>query len=405
MKKTPPKKTNSKPNTKHISDRAQRIIVSEIKEMALLAAKVPGAIPFAWGIPFIETPLHIREALKDALDQDPDLGKYSPSLGLPELRKLIAQDIKQKYKIAADPDSELMVTAGAMEALMCVFQTIVNPGDEVIMTSPGFSSHIQQILLAGGTPKFLPLIEEKNWAIDLAALPKLITKKTKAIVLCSPCNPTGSIFSNKELDVIAKAVLKHNLILVTDEPYRFLTFNNETPYSLVSDKRLRHNRIACFSFSKEFAMTGYRVGYVFAENNLLTQILKVHDATIVSAPRPSQVAAIAALSGKKDCVEDLKKTLENRRNLMCSYLDKMSKWFSYVPPSGSYYVFPKFLPAHNNIKKVAVDMLFEAKVATVPGSAFGPTGDHHLRFCFGCTEEDIKIGMERLHKWLQEKYG
>lgn len=387
----------------HISNRAQSIIVSEIKEMALLAAKVPGAIPFAWGIPFIETPIHIRNALKNALDQDPDLGKYSPSLGLPELRKLIAQDIKQKYKVVADPNS-VMVTAGAMEALMCVFQAIVNPEDEVIMTSPGFSSHIQQILLAGGTPKFLPLIEEKNWAIDLAVLPKLITPKTKAIVLCSPCNPTGSIFSKKELDTIAEAVLKHNLILVTDEPYRFLTFNNKTPYSLVSDKKLRHNRIACFSFSKEFAMTGYRVGYVFAENNLLMQILKVHDATIVSAPRPSQVAAIAALKGNRDCVENLKKTLENRRNLMCSYLDKMNKWFSYIPPLGSYYVFPKFLPAHKDIKKIAIDMLFEARVAVVPGTAFGPTGNHHLRFCFGCTEEDIKVGMERLHKWLQEKY-
>ena len=393
-----------KSRTDHISDRVKGIVVSPIKEMALLATKIPDATPFAWGIPFVETPKHIREALKDALDNDPYLGRYSPSLGLPELKQLVAKEIKNKYGVEADPNSEIMITTGAMEGLMDAFQSIINPGDEVLMTSPGFSSHIEQTLLAGGVPKFLPLLEEKGWAMDLEALPKLITEKTKAIILCSPCNPTGSIFTEAELAVIAELVLKHNLILITDEPYNFLTYDGHRSYSLVADDRLRYNRIACFSFSKEYAMTGYRVGYTFAEPGMIMQMLKVHDATLVSAPRPSQVAAIAALKGSRECVEELKNTLMRRRDLMCSYFDKMSKWFSYVLPAGSYYVFPKFLPAHDDIKQVAVDILNEAHVTVVPGIAFGPDGDGHLRFCFGATEEDIKVGMERLHEWLLKKY-
>ena len=390
--------------TDGISERIKKIVVSPIKEIALLASEIPDVIPFAWGVPFVETPPHIRESLKTALDNDPLLGRYSPSLGLPELRKVIAEHLSQKYGIKVNPKRELLVTAGAMEALLDTILAVVNPGDEVIITSPGFSSYTEQILIAGGVPKYLPMDETKNWAIKIEELPKLITKKTKAILINSPCNPTGSIFTTKELATIKKAVIKHNLILITDDPYDFLTFDGAKVSTLVDDDELRYNRVSCFSFSKEYAMTGYRVGYVFAEEGMILQLLKVHDAFIVSAPRPSQVAALAALEGSQQCVEDLRKTLLDRRDRMCGHLDRMKKWFSYVKPLGTYYVFPKILFPCDDDVALAVDILNEAHVAIVPGSAFGPEGKKHLRFCFGCTIPEIDEGMKRLRKWLEKHY-
>ncbi len=393
--------------SEQVSDRVAGSMVSPIKEIAYLASQMEDVIPFAWGIPAVETPRHIRVALQRALDDDSELGIYSPSLGVPELRRAIVSTLQKDFGTKFDADSEVLVTAGAMQGLMNAILTVVNPGDEVIMTSPGFSSHVQQIMLAGGTPVFLPMLEEQNWALDLAALPKLITNKTKAIIICSPSNPTGHIFTRQELDVIADLVLQHNLILITDEPYQFLTYDGKTADCLVADDRLRYNRISCFSFSKQYAMTGYRVGYTIAEPGMIRAMLKVHDATIVSAPRPSQIAALAALEGDQACVTELRQTLQDRRDVMCSELDTMTQWLTYVQPEGSYYVFPKLaskLLAVGTDVDLAVRILKEAKVSVVPGSAFGNYGDGHLRLCFGATPETITKGMTRLHNWLQKNY-
>lgn len=397
-------KAGVKSRTEGISERARKIVVSPIKEIAILAAEIPDVIPFAWGIPFVDTPPHIREALKKALDTDHLIGRYSPSAGLPELRQALAARLSKKYGIEVNWKTELLVTAGAMEGLMDAVLATVNPGDEVIITSPGFSSYTEQVKLAGGIPKYLALDEKNNWAIRLDLLPKLITKKTRAIMVNSPCNPTGSIFSQAELYTITEIALKHNLIVITDEPYNFLLYEGAKLPTLVSDERLRKNRISCFSFSKEYAMTGFRVGYVFAEEGMIRQMMKVHDAFVISAPRPSQIAALAALQGPQDCVEELRKTLEQRRDRLCAHLDRMKKWFSYVKPAGAYYVFARFLPPHDDIVQVALDILKGAHISVVPGSAFGPEGNHHLRFCFGCTEKEIDEGMARLENWLKEKY-
>jgi aminotransferase len=390
--------------TEHISDRVRQIIISPIKEIALLASTKSDVVHFAWGIPHVETPLHIREELRDALLHDPELGQYSPTLGLPALRQAVAEKLTRQFGVPVDPMSEVVISAGAMEMLMVAMQVVVNPGDEVIMTDPSFASYQEQVTLAGGVPKFLPLREEKNWTMDLAALPKLVTLKTKAIILCSPNNPTGTVFSEAELRAVADLAVQHNLIVVTDEPYHFLTYDGVICPTLVSDERLRNNRIACFSFSKEYAMTGYRVGYVFAEAGMIRQLLKVHDNTLVSAPRPSQVAALAALQGDQQCVEDLRLTLQCRRDAMCEQLDTMSKWFSYVRPQGSYYVFVKFLPESVNDVQMALDILNEVGVAVVPGSAFGPAGKNHFRLCFGCTEPAILKGVGRLKQFMRKYY-
>lgn len=397
-------KAGIKFRTEGVADRARKIVVSPIKEIAILAAEIPDVIPFAWGIPFVDTPPHIREALKKALDEDHLIGRYSPSAGLPILRQALAQRLKKKFGVEVNWKTELLVTAGAMEGLMDAMQCTINPGDEVILTSPGFSSYTEQVMLAGGVPKYLPLDENNDWAMRLDLLPKLITPKTRAIIINSPCNPTGSIFSQKELDAITDAVLQHNLILITDEPYDFLLFDGAKLPTLVTDDRLRKNRICCFSFSKEYAMTGYRVGYVFAEEGIIRQMMKVHDAFIVSAPRPSQVAALAAVNGPQECVEKLRQILQDRRDRLCFHLDRMQKWFSYVKPKGTYYTLVKFQDGSIDDVQLALDILSGAHISVVPGSAFGPEGKGHLRICFGCTIPEIDEGMGRLEAWLKKNF-
>lgn len=390
--------------TDGISDRMKNIVVSPIKEIAILAAEIPDVIPFAWGIPFVDTPPHIREALKKALDKDHLIGRYSPSAGLPPLKQALAERLSKKYCITVNWKTEILVTAGAMEGLLDAVLTVVNPGDEVIITSPGFSSYTEQVMLAGGVPKYLPLDESKDWAVRLDLLPKLITKKTRAIMVNSPCNPTGSIFTQKELDAITEAALKYNLIVITDEPYNFLLYDDAKLPTLVNDERLRKNRISCFSFSKEYAMTGYRVGYVFAEEGMIRQMMKVHDAFVISAPRPSQIAALAAITGPQECVEELRKTLQDRRDRLCGHLDRMKKWFSYIKPKGAYYAFVKFRDGTADDIQLALNILNVAHISVVPGSAFGPEGKGHFRLCFGCTILEIDEGMGRLERWLKENY-
>ncbi len=389
--------------TDHISDRVRQMIISPIKEMAYLASTMDDVVSFAWGIPHVPTPEHIRAGLKEALDHDPASGQYAPSLGLLSLRQAVAEKLQRDFQVTVDPANEIVISAGAMEMLMVTIQTVVNPGDEVIITDPGFASYIEQIRLAGGVPVFLPLQEENGWHFNVADLPKLVTAKTKAVIICSPNNPTGTIFTQAELDAVAEIVLQHNLLLITDEPYHFLTYGGAPCPTLFTDERLRYQRVACFSFSKEYVMTGYRVGYTVAEPGMIRQLLKMHDNTIVSAPRPSQLAALTALTGDQSCVVELRDTLEHRRNLMCQHLDELKDVVSYVQPAGSYYVFVKFLKPVDDVA-FAVDLLREAKVTVVPGSAFGPHGRSHLRFCFGSTEADIHKGMERFKQYINKHY-
>lgn len=386
--------------TDHISDRVRQINISPIKEIALLASTRPDIVPFAWGVPHVVTPPHIREALKQALDHDTSVGHYAPSMGLLTLRQAAAAQIQQRFGVVVDPQQELIVSAGAMEMLLVALQTVVNPGDEVIVTDPSFASYQEQIALAGGVPVFLPLDEARGWQLDVSQLEQLITPRTRVILLCSPNNPTGTVFRQEDLNVIADAVLKHNLILITDEPYHFLTYEQSDCPNLVRDERLRYQRISCFSLSKEYAMTGYRVGYVFAEPGMIRQLLKIHDNNVVSAPRPSQVAAVAALTGDQQCVVELRDILRKRRDLMCGWLDQLSEWVTYVKPEGSYYVFVKFKQSVDDVQ-LAIDLLNQAKIAVVPGSGFGPMGKSHLRFCFGCSEELIHEGMRRFQTYLQ----
>ncbi len=390
-----------------ISKRVAQITVSAIKQMPILASKIGGCVSLGQGIPSFNTPEFIREAVIKELRENTLIGKYSMQPGLPALKEAIAKDLERTKNVTnIDFEKEIFISCGGMEALAAGISTIVERGDEVILPSPTYASHIEQILFAEGTPVFVPLDFENDWHLDLDAIRKAITKKTKAIIVCNPVNPTGSVFEESELRELAKIVIEHNLFIIADEAYDFLVFDGAPYFSLLSIPELRPHIMAACSFSKRFCMTGWRVGFMFASERLIKQVLKVHDAFAICAPTISQYAALAALretNGKDGAgdqsVQHLVTALSNRRDLVCSRLDKLPDLFSYIKPQGGYYVFPKILKGVKSSIDLSLKLLNEAKVITVPGGAFGPTGDEHIRISFGATEEELHEAFDRIDRW------
>lgn len=382
-----------------ISQRARQTVISPIKEMAILADSIQGTVSLGYGLPSFQTPEHIREAVRASLVEDTEIGKYPQTKGLPELRRAISDKLETQWNISVDPEEEILVTVGAQQAVATALQAIVDPGDEVILLSPCFSSHIDQVLLTGGVPRFVHLIEEEGWRLRIEAVEKAINSRTKVIVINSPNNPTGAVFNETDLRALGDLAVAHNLMVLADETYNFLTYEESLPFSMFAIQPLRRNLIGCYSFSKEYAMTGWRVGYLCAEPGLIQEILKIHDATVVTAPRISQLAALAAIRGPQDCVEGFRSEFAERRELMCRGLDRLRQVFSYNKPEGAYYVLPKIKIANVNSFDFALKLLYEAKVVTTPGDAFGPAGSGHLRLCFSGLPEEINEAFERLEKF------
>lgn len=400
-----------KEDTRGIAKRVAQISVSAIKQMPVLASKIPGCISLGQGIPSFPTPEFIREAIIKELQHNEAIGKYSLQPGLPELKLAVAKDLERRHGIRhVDPEREIFISCGGMEALAASLATIVERGDEVIVPSPNYSSHLEQILFAEGRPVFVPLIEEEGWKMDLDALRQAITKKTKAILFCSPANPTGAVFSRTELQTIADLALKHKLFLLVDEAYDFLVYDNNPYFSVASIPELKDNLVAVYSFSKRFCMTGWRVGYLYASSRIVDQVLKVHDAFAICAPTISQYAALIALqhtNGKTglgdQSVTQLIHALEKRREVLCQRLTALPELFSFQKPKGAYYIFPKIVPKNLNSIDLALKLLYEAKVITVPGSGFGPTGEGHVRLSFGGTEEQINKALDRIETWVKKQ--
>jgi len=393
-------------NVTGIARRVAQITVSAIKQMPVLASKVEGCISLGQGIPSFATPPFIREAVIEALRQNDAIGKYSLQPGLPALKEAIARRLQQTKGITINPDTELFISCGAMEAIAGGIATLIERGDEVLIPTPNYSSHIEQVLFAEGIPVFVPLIEEAGWKLDIEGFKKAVTKKTKAIVVCSPMNPTGAVFSEEELRALAEIALERDLFVVADEAYDFLVYDNYPHFSLASIPELKKNLIACYSFSKMYCMTGWRVGYMVASSRIIDQVLKVHDAFAICAPTVSQYGALAALratngkDGEGDqFIRDLVAALASRREVTCSRLDKLSHLFAYEKPKGAYYVFPRIaLPGLSSVE-LSLKLLYEAKVITVPGSGFGPTGEGHVRLSFGATENELEKAFDRMEEW------
>jgi aminotransferase len=381
------------------SQRVASIAKSAIHEMTRLSKEVEDVAFLSWARPTAGTPEHIKEAAVRAI-QDGRVGGYSENAGLPALRAEIVRKLKRDNRINADL-SQVMVTIGAIEGLAATVMALIDPGDEVILPTPTYSTHIRQVVIASGKPVLVPLIEEEGFALDIEAIKKAITPKTRAIVYCSPNNPTGTLFSERELRELAAVALEHNLMVVTDEAYEYFTYDGYEHFSIGSIPEMRNNVVSCFTFTKTYAMTGWRVGYLHAREDLIPQITKAHIPLAICAPVVSQYAALAALQGPQDCVAEFREHYRTARDVMCQRLDALESVFEYQQPHGSYLMFPRIrLEAGRDSTTFCKNLVREARVSTTPGIAFGPTGQSHLRLSFCVPEEEIHRAFDRMTTFL-----
>ena len=380
-----------------ISKNVSGMALSAIKDMAMRSARVEGAASLTWGLPSFETPAHIRQAVELALHTDQDIGKYSLPDGLVELRQAVAETHVSATGIEINPNRNVVITAGNMEGLNTLLHVLIDPGDEIIVTDPGFASHFQQIQLCGGKTVFWQMDESRDWALDLDALPKLISDRTKAIILVTPSNPTGKIFEEMELRQIGEIARQRNILILLDDPYSHFAYENtDRCFNLASVPELAEHVVYLFTFSKAYAMSGWRAGYMVLPDRLKAEVLKVHDATMICAPRISQIAALAALMKEPIHLVEFEAILGKRRELICQRLDELPHVFEYVKPQGAYYIFPRILAKHTDSFQFSIDLLETARVTVTPGSAFGPTGEHHVRMAYCVTEDVINQAFDRI---------
>lgn len=375
--------------------------VSLIKKMQLLANADSKVISLAQGIPSFATPEYIRKAAKEAIDANL-VDKYTSGYGIDALREAIVTKVKRDNKIKADV-SQVIVTHGGIEALMSIFMALLNPTDEIVILTPDYASHITQTRIArhGGIPVFVPLTETiKGWVMDAERLEGAITQNTKAILVCNPCNPTGKVYSQAELLEIARIAKKYNLFIITDEMYEYFTFDGKKHISIGSMPEVADRVISVFGLSKSYAMTGWRIGYIVANKRLITHIFKVHDSLVTCPTVVSQYAALAAIQGRQDVVEEFRNAFFRRRQIVLDELSKTDR-LELVKPEGAYYALAKVVGNVDDYD-LSMRLLHEAKVAVVPGSAFGPGGESHIRISFGCEDEPLREGLRRLVGYLEK---
>jgi len=391
--------------------------------MEIRSAEISGVVSLAQGVPSFDTPECIKKKAIEAI-QEGRSARYSLSPGLLELREAIEYDLS-KENIFYDFEKEIIVTAGSIEAITATLLALIKKGEEVLIPDPTYTSYQAAIKTAGGQPVFFPLDESAGWALNLEELEKRITPKTRAILFCNPNNPTGTVYSREQLLRLIELAEEHNLYVLSDEVYRDFIYDNLDYFSLSQFSGFRKRIIHIFSFSKAYAMTGWRVAYLATDQSLARKILPIHDALVTCAPVVSQWGALAALEMAKDDVLFFKQSFLKRRELICQGMDEMKDWFSFVHPSSAYFVFPRF---ENRLKeklerielpgkiqaglredqkkslswKLALDLMTNARVALVPGSAFGENGENHLRLCFGRSEEDIEEALKRMKNYFKK---
>lgn len=382
-----------------ISVRVSDIPPSAIHEMTRLCMQVEDPVSLSWARPAAGSPEHINLAACEAIDKGLVSG-YSASMGLPELREAIVEKLGRDNQVSAD-SSEVMVTVGAIEGLSAAVMTLLDPGDEVLLPSPNYSTHAQQVVLASAVPVYVPTVEEEGFRLDIQAFERALTKKTKAIMFCTPSNPTGAVFSENQLRALGEFALKNKLAIIVDESYEYFTFDGAKHFSLASIPELKEITASCFTFTKTYAMTGWRVGYVVANKEWITQMMKAHIPFTICAPVVSQYAALGALKGPQDCVKQFREKYLDLRDLTCERLDQLGSVFEYHKPQGSYCMFPRILSEEGKDSlSFCRKLLLEGRVSTTPGVAFGPTGEGHLRITFCDSREAINKAFDRMEQYF-----
>jgi len=349
------------------------------------------------GEPDFDTPQHIKEVAIQAINDD--FTHYTPTKGILELREAVARKLERENRIEADPETEILITDGGFGAIYAAIQSLVNPGDEVLVFDPAWPRYFQNVLLAGGVLKRIFLEGGDGFVPNVDEIRKQVTKKTKLVMLNTPNNPTGAVVPKNVLEEIGDLVVEHDLILLLDEVYERIVYEAKH-FSLATHSDLRDQIITVFSLSKTYAMTGWRIGYAVSHANIIEAMGKVGGYANACRTSFAQKAAIAALGGPQDCVDIMVKEYRKRRDLMVERLKEMNT-FSVTKPAGAFYLYPRLLLDVES-PDFTKQLIEKAKVAVMPGTAFSMKGEKHVRISYANSMEKISEALNRVQKVVRQ---
>lgn len=380
-----------------LSDRVQEIKPSGIRKFFDIVTEMKDAISLGVGEPDFETPWHIRDEGIYAFEKGKTF--YTSNMGLKPLRDEISSYIWRTQRICYNSDSEILVTVGGSEAIDVSLRAMINSGDEVIIPQPAYVSYAPCSFLAGGKNVFIDLKAKNNFKLTPQELENAITDKTKILILPFPNNPTGAIMEKEDLEQISKIVIDNDIFVISDEIYSELTYK-EKHVSIASIDGMKERTLLINGFSKAYAMTGWRLGYACGPSEIIKQMTKIHQFAIMCAPTISQYAAIEALKNGDEDVRIMRDSYNQRRRfLLKSFKDMGLECFE---PLGAFYVFPCIKEFGMSSEEFALKFLEEEKVAAVPGTAFGDSGEGYLRISYAYSIEKLKIAMERLNRFIEK---
>lgn len=381
--------------TKELSKKVINIKPSGIRKFFDLVTEIKDVISLGVGEPDFDTPWHIRDEGIYALEKGRTF--YTANSGLKELRQEISNYIKRTQNIQYNPTDEVMVTVGGSEAIDMGLRALINEGDEVIIPQPSYVSYEPCAILADAKPVIINLKSENDFRLQPEELLSAITDKTKVLILAYPNNPTGAVMEREDLEKIAKIIIDKDIYVMSDEIYSELSYKNKH-VSIASLDGMKERTILINGFSKAYAMTGWRLGYACAPKEIIRQMMKIHQYAIMCAPTVSQYAAIDALkNGDKD-IEYMRNSYNQRRRYLLNAFKEMN--IECFEPFGAFYVFPCIKEFGMTSEEFATKFLEEEKVALIPGTAFGESGEYHLRISYAYSLDDLKIAIERLRRFV-----
>lgn len=379
----------------YVSKLANDLKPSGIRRFFDLAAGMEGVISLGVGEPDFVTPWHVREAAISSLEQG--YTSYTPNAGLLELRAEIANYMREQFNVEYSPVTDIIVTVGASSAIDLAMRTILDPGDEVIVVEPCFVSYVPMVELAGGVAVQVQALKENDFKILPSQLEKVITSKTKAIMLCSPNNPTGTMLSKSELEGLADLAKKHDLLIIADEIYAELAYDEEYT-SMAAIEGMHERTILVNGFSKGFAMTGWRLGFVCAPTEISNAMLKIHQYALMCASTMSQYAAIEALKNGRPDVDEMVKSYRRRRNYIVQSFNEIG--LECHVPGGAFYAFPSIASTGLSSQQFAEQLLMKEGVAVVPGDVFGESGEGHIRCSYASSLEQLSEAVKRIKRFI-----
>lgn len=379
-----------------VNEHVKKIKPSGIRRFFDIANEMDNVISLGVGEPDFDTPWHIRDEAREALSRGKTF--YTANAGLIELREEIVARLTKKHGLTYDPKEEVLVTIGGSEAIDMALRATVCAGDEVIYLEPGYVSYLPCIELSGGVPVPIALKEENQFRLTPEELEDAITDKTKIVIMNFPNNPTGAILEQSDIEALSKVIIKHDLLLITDEIYDDLTYTGSAHVTLAGEPGMKERTIYINGFSKTYAMTGWRLGYCCGPQSIMEQMIKIHQFTIMAAPTISQYAGIEALKNGDESVEEMRQSYNQRRRYLLKELHRIG--LSCFEPLGAFYIFPNIQEFNLTSDDFATQLLLEERLAVIPGSAFGESGEGFIRISYAYSIQELKVAIARLEQFI-----